>query len=516
MADALSILCMGTSDAIPKEGKKKERRRIPDPPKRPEGISRELYALLCGDNKDPAPIMTSDVMAGGYKQVKAKLGLKKVRQWKWMEFVNPARKDNCRLYHWRRVMDAGREYPFAKFNKSVVVASYTDQEYVQYLQVENWTRAETDHLIDLCKRFDLRFVIIQDRWDREMFTVSRSVEDLKERYYSICNILAKAKAASTTTVSTIAGVQSKSNDPKLRPYDAEHERRRKEQLIKLYNRTPEQIEEEQNLQEELRKIEQKRKEREKKAQDLQKLITAADANSTKRKVETPGPAARPPRRKKVSASQQRTSGSKEATVSSAVTNVNVLEAGIKFPEFKAAGASLRSHRMKLPGSVGQKKSKAIESLLQELAIDLRPVPTDEICQNFNELRSDMVLLYELKLALSNCEYELQTLKHQYETVQGAARNPVAGATDQSPLPKTPSATTTTPTSVSANPLTKITDLALDSSEKRSEDAPSITLSSDSEDKKPSISDALNEVTTPNRKRRAALEQSAFMKKIKKL
>lgn len=516
MADALSILYMGTPDAIPKEPKKKERRKMPDPPKRPEGINRELYALLCGDSKDPAPIMTSDVMAGGYKQVKAKLGLKKARQWKWMEFVNPARKDNCRLFHWRRVLDAGKEYPFAKFNKSVVVASYTDQEYIQYLQVDNWTRAETDHLIDLCKRFDLRFIIIHDRWDREMFPVSRSVEDLKERYYSICNILAKAKATSTT-VSTLTGVKN-TEHPKLRPYDADHERRRKEQLIKLYNRTPEQIEEELNLQDELRKIEQKRKEREKKTQDLQKLITAADANSTKRKVETPGPVARPPRRKKVSSSQQRTSGSKEATASSAATNVNVLEAGIKFPEFKTAGASLRSHRMKLPGSVGQKKSKAIESLLQELAIDLRPVPTEEICQHFNELRSDMVLLYELKLALSNCEYELQTLKHQYETLQGA--NKAANATtDHSAAPKNSLTAATAPTNVTApNSITKIVDL-FDSSEKKTEDAPAATPaapSSDGEDKRPSISDALNEVTTPNRKRRAALEQSAFMKKIKKL
>lgn len=39
-----------------------------------------------------------------------------------------------------------------------------------------------------------------------------------------------------------------------------------------------------------------------------------------------------------------------------------------------------------------------------------------MCQHFNELRSDMVLLYELKLALATCEYELQTLRHQYEVL----------------------------------------------------------------------------------------------------
>ena len=36
--------------------------------------------------------------------------------------------------------------------------------------------------------------------------------------------------------------------------------------------------------------------------------------------------------------------------------------------------------------------------------------------HFNELRQDIVLLYELKLALANCEYELQTLRHRFDTL----------------------------------------------------------------------------------------------------
>lgn len=48
--------------------------------------------------------------------------------------------------------------------------------------------------------------------------------------------------------------------------------------------------------------------------------------------------------------------------------------------------------------------------------ELNPMPTEEICTHFNELRSDMVLLYELKTALATCEFELQTLRHQYEAL----------------------------------------------------------------------------------------------------
>ena len=47
---------------------------------------------------------------------------------------------------------------------------------------------------------------------------------------------------------------------------------------------------------------------------------------------------------------------------------------------------------------------------------MSPMPTEEISSQFNELRNDMLLLYELKMGLSSCEFELQTLKHQYEAV----------------------------------------------------------------------------------------------------
>ena len=72
--------------------------------------------------------------------------------------------------------------------------------------------------------------------------------------------------------------------------------------------------------------------------------------------------------------------------------------------------------MKLPPSVGTKKVKAIEQLLEELNIEHRPIATEAICEQFNELRSDIVLLYELQQALTNCDYEFQTLRHRYESI----------------------------------------------------------------------------------------------------
>lgn len=42
--------------------------------------------------------------------------------------------------------------------------------------------------------------------------------------------------------------------------------------------------------------------------------------------------------------------------------------GIKFPDFKNSGVSLRSQRIKLPGSLGQKKLKGIEQTLIDMKL----------------------------------------------------------------------------------------------------------------------------------------------------
>lgn len=41
-----------------------------------------------------------------------------------------------------------------------------------HLHDDGWTKAETDHLFDLCKRFDLRFVVVHDRYDHQQYRVT--------------------------------------------------------------------------------------------------------------------------------------------------------------------------------------------------------------------------------------------------------------------------------------------------------------------------------------------------------
>lgn len=159
--------------------------------KRPEGMHREVYALLYNDNKDAPPLMQTDT-GSGYKQIKARLGMKNVRKWEWTPFKNPARADGAIFHHWRRAADDQKEYPFAKFNKKLNIVSYTNNEYNANLRTNHskWSKAQTDHLFDLARKYDLRFVVMADRWDRANFG-TKTVEDLKERYYEVVAILTK-------------------------------------------------------------------------------------------------------------------------------------------------------------------------------------------------------------------------------------------------------------------------------------------------------------------------------------
>ena len=88
---------------------------------------------------------------------------------------------------------------------------------------------------------------LQDRYDTTRFP-SRSVEDLKDRYYTLCNRTASLRA-----------VPGEDLSERLVAYDVEHEKLRKEQLELLYSRTQEEIGEHDYLVEEVKKIEYRRK-----------------------------------------------------------------------------------------------------------------------------------------------------------------------------------------------------------------------------------------------------------------
>ncbi|CAF5132767.1 unnamed protein product, partial [Rotaria magnacalcarata] len=93
--------------------------------------------------------------------------------------------------------------------------------------------------------------------------------------------------------------------------------------------------------------------------------------------------------------------------------------GIKFPEFKRPGVFLRSQRMILPSSIPNKKLAVIDQVLKQCQLERNPMACEEIVDEFNDLRSDIILLFDLKNALNSAEYELQTSLHRLKGENGS-------------------------------------------------------------------------------------------------
>ncbi|KAJ3007858.1 swr complex subunit, partial [Thoreauomyces humboldtii] len=214
----------------------------PDKPKEKKGdsLSRELLQLTGG-----APPLVLAKRKYKARPNFSKQG--KVASWLWRDFLNPARADSLKLQHWVKATDE-EEYYFAKFNKSLEMVEYSDEEYdtviknLKHAGTPSWTKAETDYLYDLIRRFDLRWLVIHDRY--EWANLTRRIDDLKERYYAISHALLTARGS---TGPELAGYS----------FSKPHELERKKNLETLYGRTPEQTKEEEYLFFELRRREQK-------------------------------------------------------------------------------------------------------------------------------------------------------------------------------------------------------------------------------------------------------------------
>jgi len=204
------------------------------------------------------------------------------RKWAWKSFNSSARHDNATFSHWVRSNIEYADYPYARFDVNLDKLVYTDEEYDQFLSMDNglveleqtinigpskdllvqvgesqpdvskavdttkktltppnlikeeynqvidsdprpnkilpWTREETDTLVEMCHRYDLRWPVIIDKWHEKFWpreeeyedesdnnggekkrsvvrtTASlRKVEDLQHRYYQVGNILAQKR-----------------------------------------------------------------------------------------------------------------------------------------------------------------------------------------------------------------------------------------------------------------------------------------------------------------------------------
>lgn len=205
-------------------------------------------------------------------------------------FSNDARSDDLVLEHWKRLEEstnapaieapgtegdqtqeaqaeakpADSEYPFAKYNvKAKVPRRYNTDEYNRHLRSDEWSREETDYLMDLVEEYDLRWMIIADRYEYQPQPVDnaesstalvpskrfRSMEQMKARYYFV----AASILALEHPPSKMNGVEFDAHE-KMMKFDPERERHRKELAALQLNRTADEVREESILLEELKRI----------------------------------------------------------------------------------------------------------------------------------------------------------------------------------------------------------------------------------------------------------------------
>lgn len=221
------------------------------------GMKRELYNLL-GDNQPPVVIQGSnkfkDKLANNVKPSPWTLA-----EFKANEYLN--------LAHWVKgskelVGSEPQESQFHKYDIHLTIPEFSEGEYYSFMasdsndtadskkgddtkpeetsQDEKWAFEEIEYLFKLCKRYDLRWFVIHDRYEYEDKT--RSLEELKGKFYEISKNYFRWK---------------KPDDPMLQSlnYSAQKETQRKVYLERLLSRSAAEIAEEEALIIESRKFE---------------------------------------------------------------------------------------------------------------------------------------------------------------------------------------------------------------------------------------------------------------------
>lgn len=223
--DVRDVLNLPTDGLAPRPSKKQ---KIAVPKSSLKGLAREVQNLG-GDT--PIAIVPEVSL---YK--KRRLANRKpAAKWELRPFKNSAREDGTlTLKHWRRKTEAEpgqvngdatggedangvpaengestapkepelEDSAFAKFDVKVQLWEYNEEQYNAKLQSDEWTKDETDYLMQLVKDFDIRWPLIWDRYeyspkppeDAEMNGANtavvplpkpRTMEDLKARYYEV-------------------------------------------------------------------------------------------------------------------------------------------------------------------------------------------------------------------------------------------------------------------------------------------------------------------------------------------
>lgn len=281
-SDVRDVLNLPDGTSGPRPAKKQ---KIAAPRPNLKGLAREVHNLG-GDN--PIAIVPETT----HFKKRRFASRKPASRWELRKFRNSARDDtSLTLRHWRRVgekaegeaqeqapatadeniqpsKDEMEDSAFAKYNVQVSVPQYSEGQYQQSLQNNDWTKEETDYLLELARDFDLRWPLIWDRYEWNPpatngdmnvdgdeskaivpATRSRSMEDLKARYYEVASkMMAAQKPAQYMTQPEFALHELMAH------FNPQQERLRKEFALNALTRSREEAREEESLLLEIKRI----------------------------------------------------------------------------------------------------------------------------------------------------------------------------------------------------------------------------------------------------------------------
>ena len=343
-----------------KTGDKEDRNKNKDEIKKGNNIaSKEVLAATRG----LFPIRVGTVYSNSKK------GGKESDEHKWMwstiNFGEDEKGTKPDLLWWVQKKNLNKVFMFKKYDLPLQIPKFTSEEYDEYLANLDpaWKKDETLYLWDLLEKYELRFIIIHDRYDT--LSYSRSLEDLKLRFYSIAKRLAE--------------VRNEKDSPYLDyDFDINYEKDRKYQLEKYMMRGKEKNEEEKELNEQLRKLDLLIKKKEREQRNLKKIINVSKDNDGLEKA--------------------------QELMEQTEEKQHMIFGDEKF-------VYLRGSVMHGPiANLSSKVNKKMDLVLKDLGVPEKPMPTKNIHGQYDTLRKNIVKYFSLVVSLKKKEDEKKRLE----------------------------------------------------------------------------------------------------------
>lgn len=360
-----------------------------------EGINKEFFNRIGGI----PPQMIINPAKG-----KDKAGvIKPENKWVCLEFEHPARNDHLKLRHWVKESEKEQPYVYGKLSRKIDLIKYSAEEYEEFLKDldPTWSKDETDVLWELCELYDLRFIVIADRF-ANCPEYKRSIEELKDRYFSIAKKLLEQRGETSHLFVK-------------KPFNFEYEVKRKSNLEKLLLQTAEQYQGEKQYLEMVKVLEQKIKKEEKEMKNLKKLMSKEDQGGDL-ETDTFSNYRRPPHTLKpaIPGKQQPVSGGESSPCMS--------PSGRGGRRDRGSGVYLRSQLMNASLPIPEKAKKKLDQVLKELGIPEKLTPTAAVVKVYDSLRKEALTYLSFEKHVQKKEKEKKLLEARLDEIQKSKKS----------------------------------------------------------------------------------------------